>query len=466
MSNFVFTESINDVDKFSVIEIAKADARMMKLDALYEAVNATLASNYAEAEIKVFEENGTYDDLYMLYREASEEATEKKENIIQKIIGVIKTLCQNIKKFFTEKIAALKGGKSDEKQADEVQLDKAYPETMHIFQKILAKIKEVFGAIESKAHDKIKKVSEDASEFWEKNKTLIVCGGAGAAAAITGTLVFIKRGVIMGWINGLHKENEEVNNKLAVYEKKTDLVSGFASTVAGAVGGQSDDKDGDNRNTAQKVIDAVTNAIKKAFGFIRDVIAWIFKFIADLFKKLTGKSDSTDNSDSTEEAPANGGNLGSGDKSVAALSGGKSVASLDAEASATPSAVKKKYAAYIHDQVKKGKIDNSPRSVNGKDGPSKAQKLILTFNEVVDKAGSDWASSPEVKSYLNKFFADGYKLESVIELLKSDDTVFEHFAEYFTYKDEVVTESSEATTETKPDATSAIDDAWSFIKSL
>ena len=184
MSNFVFTESINDVDKFSVIEIAKADARMMKLDALYEAVNATLASNYAEAEIKVFEENGTYDDLYMLYREASEEATEKKENIIQKIIGVIKTLCQNIKKFFTEKIAALKGGKSDEKQADEVQLDKAYPETMHIFQKILAKIKEVFGAIESKAHDKIKKVSEDASEFWEKNKTLIVCGGAGAAAAI------------------------------------------------------------------------------------------------------------------------------------------------------------------------------------------------------------------------------------------------------------------------------------------
>ena len=464
MSNFVFTESINDVDKFSVIEIAKADARMMKLDALYEAVNATLASNYAEAEIKVFEENGTYDDLYMLYREASEEATEKKENIIQKIIGVIKTLCQNIKKFFTEKIAALKGGKSDEKQADEVQLDKAYPETMNIFQKILAKIKEVFGAIESKAHDKIKKVSEDASEFWEKNKTLIVCGGAGAA--ITGTLVFIKRDVIMGWINGLHKENEEVNNKLAVYEKKTDLVSGFASTVAGAVGGQSDDKDGDNRNTAQKVIDAVTNAIKKAFGFIRDVIAWIFKFIADLFKKLTGKSDSTDNSDSTEEAPANGGNLGSGDKSVAALSGGKSVASLDAEASATPSAVKKKYAAYIHDQVKKGKIDNSPRSVNGKDGPSKAQKLILTFNEVVDKAGSDWASSPEVKSYLNKFFADGYKLESVIELLKSDDTVFEHFAEYFTYKDEVITESSEATTETKPDATSAIDDAWSFIKSL
>ena len=455
MSNFVFTESINDVDKFSVIEIAKADARMMKLDALYEAVNATLASNYAEAEIKVFEENGTYDDLYMLYREASEEATEKKENIIQKIIGVIKTLCQNIKKFFTEKIAALKGGKSDEKQADEVQLDKAYPETMNIFQKILAKIKEVFGAIESKAHDKIKKVSEDASEFWEKNKTLIVCGGAGAA--ITGTLVFIKRDVIMGWINGLHKENEEVNNKLAVYEKKTDLVSGFASTVAGAVGGQSDDKDGDNRNAAQKVIDAVTNAIKKAFGFIRDVIAWIFKFIADLFKKLTGKSDSTDKSDSTEEAPSNGGNLGSSDKSVAAL---------DAEASATPSAVKKKYAAYIHDQVKKGKIDNSPRSVNGKDGPSKAQKLILTFNEVVDKAGSDWASSPEVKSYLNKFFADGYKLESVIELLKSDDTVFEHFAEYFTYKDEVITESSEATTETKPDATSAIDDAWSFIKSL
>lgn len=461
MSNFVFTESINDVDKFSVIEIAKADARMMKLDALYEAVNATLASNYAEAEIKVFEENGTYDDLYMLYREASEEATEKKENIIQKIIGVIKTLCQNIKKFFTEKIAALKGEKSDKKQGDDVQVDKAYPETMNIFQKILAKIKEVFGAIESKAHDKIKKVSEDASEFWEKNKTLIVCGGAGAAAAITGTLVFIKRDVIMGWINDLHKENEEVNNKLAVYEKKTDLVSGFASTVAGAVGGQSDDKDGDNRNTAQKVIDAVTNAIKKAFGFIRDVIAWIFKFIADLFKKLIGKSDST------EESPANGGNLGSGDdKSVAALSGGKSVAALNAEASATPSAVKKKYAAYIHDQVKKGKIDNSPRSVNGKDGPSKAQKLILTFNEVVDKAGSDWASSPEVKSYLNKFFADGYKLESVIELLKSDDTVFEHFAEYFTYKDEVITESSEATTETKPDVTSAIDDAWSFIKSL
>lgn len=458
MSNFVFTESINDVDKFSVIEIAKADARMMKLDALYEAVNATLASNYAEAEIKVFEENGTYDDLYMLYREASEEATEKKENIIQKIIGVIKTLCQDIKKFFTEKIATLKGEKSDKKQGDDVQVDKAYPETMNIFQKILAKIKEVFGAIESKAHDKLKKVSEDASEFWEKNKTLIVCGGAGASAAITGTLVFIKRDVIMGWINDLHKENEEVNNKLAVYEKKTDLVSGFASTVAGAVGGQSDDKDGDNRNTAQKVIDAVTNAIKKAFGFIRDVIAWIFKFIADLFKKLTGKSDSTDKSDSTEESPANGGNLGSGDD--------KSVAALNAEASATPSAVKKKYAAYIHDQVKKGKIDNSPRTVNGKDGPSKAQKLILTFNEVVDKAGSDWASSPEVKSYLNKFFADGYKLESVIELLKSDDTVFEHFAEYFTYKDEVITESSEATTETKPDVTSAIDDAWSFIKSL
>ncbi|MBQ5524446.1 MAG: hypothetical protein IIT93_02880, partial [Paludibacteraceae bacterium] len=67
MSNTLYLdETLTGFEREIAIESAKMDISMQKLDALYEAVDANLQANYKEAELKVYTESGTYDDLAML----------------------------------------------------------------------------------------------------------------------------------------------------------------------------------------------------------------------------------------------------------------------------------------------------------------------------------------------------------------------------------------------------------------
>lgn len=123
MSNTLYLdETLRGSEREFAIESAKTDIAFQKLDALYEAVDATLKANYMEAELKVYAENGTYDDLATLYTEAEGEASEKKSSIIGSILKALGTFFDKLRKaimsIFKKKTEAATN-ENDELEVDE-----------------------------------------------------------------------------------------------------------------------------------------------------------------------------------------------------------------------------------------------------------------------------------------------------------------------------------------------------------
>ena len=115
MLDNIYNSYLTGDERLEAIEEAKQEALLDKLCTMYEMVDMNLRLNLKDAEIKVFEESGTYDDLQFLYEEAQAEANQQKEGIFSKIIeGVqklINTILNGIKNFFN---------KSNEQNADEI----------------------------------------------------------------------------------------------------------------------------------------------------------------------------------------------------------------------------------------------------------------------------------------------------------------------------------------------------------
>lgn len=123
MSNTLYLdETLTGFEREFAIESAKTDIAFQKLDALYEAVDATLKANYMEAELKVYAENGTYDDLATLYTEAESEASEKKGSIIGSMLKALGAFFDKLKKailsIFKKKTEAA-ATENDELEVDE-----------------------------------------------------------------------------------------------------------------------------------------------------------------------------------------------------------------------------------------------------------------------------------------------------------------------------------------------------------
>ena len=123
MSNTLYLdETLTGFEREFAIESAKTDIAFQKLDALYEAVDATLKANYMEAELKVYAENGTYDDLATLYTEAENEASKKNGSITGSMLKTLGSFFDTLKKvimnIFKKKTEAATN-ENDELEVDE-----------------------------------------------------------------------------------------------------------------------------------------------------------------------------------------------------------------------------------------------------------------------------------------------------------------------------------------------------------
>ena len=74
-----------------------AEASLAKIYALEAVIDANLEADYLYAEYTVLREGGDMDDLELLYLEAEQEATKKKEGLISQLINWITT---NLSRFF------------------------------------------------------------------------------------------------------------------------------------------------------------------------------------------------------------------------------------------------------------------------------------------------------------------------------------------------------------------------------
>ena len=90
-------------ERCAISDVKKSYADAERLNMLYEAVELDYRINCLYAESKVLDTYGTYDDLEKMYTEASEQTSEKKLTILQRLVGFIESLFNRIKEFFLKK---------------------------------------------------------------------------------------------------------------------------------------------------------------------------------------------------------------------------------------------------------------------------------------------------------------------------------------------------------------------------
>lgn len=126
MIDFIYDKTLGADEARFCLESTKADLEYQRLQFAFEACDQNAMYYESMAELKVYEESGTYDDLGNLYQEAEEEVAEKKQGIISRIIEAIMTKINSILEFIKGK-----KGKVDPESETEVA-----PEAMTIGSKI------------------------------------------------------------------------------------------------------------------------------------------------------------------------------------------------------------------------------------------------------------------------------------------------------------------------------------------
>ena len=106
----IFNEYLTGEEREVALENARLQNEYDKLSTVYEMLNLQVEQMRRDAEMKVFEESGTYDDLTFLYQEAENEIGEQKKNVFQKIVDWFKKIFAAI----GNKIKSIFGSKVEE----------------------------------------------------------------------------------------------------------------------------------------------------------------------------------------------------------------------------------------------------------------------------------------------------------------------------------------------------------------
>ena len=248
--NIFYPNTYTDLE----LECIKSDIYTEKLNILYEAVKNVLNSNYMEAELKVYTENGTYNDLSMLYIEAKEDADKQKTGIIGTLINTIKNLCKKIKNFFINIF-----GKKKDSIPDQVKISKEDNNKIDTFNEVCDTVKPLLNG--NVAEDELK----EKSAFCTK-KLALIGGGAIAATGISAVVV-VNKNTIIEKLNKLFNNTNEIDSGLEKMKKSSN---------------------NDNK--------------KGLLTVIQTVISGIGKFASGLINKITGESKSNTNESQSEES--------------------------------------------------------------------------------------------------------------------------------------------------------------------
>jgi len=98
----VYNGYLTGIDRELALEDAEIENMSSRIDTMWKMVNLEYEQNIRDAELKVFRENGTYDDLLYLYQEAENEASEKKQGLISKLFDFIASIFKTIGGWFTQ----------------------------------------------------------------------------------------------------------------------------------------------------------------------------------------------------------------------------------------------------------------------------------------------------------------------------------------------------------------------------
>lgn len=258
---------------------------MKRYDFLYESISAKANLQMEEAELKVMQESGDYDDLDMLYEASATETGEKKQGIISQMIQAISKfiagIFEKISKIFTKKDE--EAYKANLKNMPNAQMD-VNPKTL------LGKLQKRFNDVVNKiTHPGIIKKNDDGSTTVDaKTGGIVITVGAGTIlAAYFGGKKLLKEvkgfldkksesgdanegneGELKGLYNELNNITKEASglfNKCAAEMRKgLNTVKG-AATTAIKTGIETGKKGASNVvNAGKKAVNDVKNATIKA----------------------------------------------------------------------------------------------------------------------------------------------------------------------------------------------------------
>ena len=115
------------INKYWAAQALALDIEMLQCESALSAISIESEANAKRAELKVMCENGTYDDLFELYREASEEASDKKKNIFVRMIEGISNFINSVVGKIGELFNKHKLTPEDENAQIEVPYKKGFP---------------------------------------------------------------------------------------------------------------------------------------------------------------------------------------------------------------------------------------------------------------------------------------------------------------------------------------------------
>lgn len=249
----IFNEYLTGEDRVLAVEAARYENEWNKLSTLFEMTSMQLDQMRNDAEMKVFEESGTYDDLDFLYQEAENETTAQNQNIFQKIIQWFK----NIFTAIGNKVKSFLGNKNPEEEVE-----------------VPVEVIEKVGAIE-KAHSEMsvgfaKIRNGDFTGAFNilnavKIPALVAAGAIGTGVAIKK----MKKGEADGLMQRLNKIKENVEA----------MFNGISSKLLGLKDANQQRSAKSSLNPIQKfmslinnVTSAICSAMKKGAAVVKDKV--------------------------------------------------------------------------------------------------------------------------------------------------------------------------------------------------
>jgi hypothetical protein len=250
----IFNGYLTGEDREIAIENAKLENEYRTLTTLFEMTQLQVEQMHRDAELKVFAESGTYDDLTFLYQEADAEVGEQRKNILQKIIDwfgkIFSSIGNGIKKIF---------GMGDANMEVEAPVE--------VVEKV-SKIEQIWTQMQNGV---AKLRNGDFSGALDILKVVAIP----ATIAVGGAVAYKK--YKKGELDGIVKKLEGIKNQVAsVFNNIKGKLTGTTNT--------------NEQGEAQKSL----NPIQKLMSWISDAIGKITGCISNAIKGMKTKGDNGD----------------------------------------------------------------------------------------------------------------------------------------------------------------------------
>lgn len=261
----IYNEYLTGEERERAIEEASLENEYSKLSTLFEMTTLQGEQMVRDAELKVFSESGTYDDLEFLFQEANEETDAKQKNIILKLIDVIRSMITSAKNAIVNFFK--KGNKEQE-----CEVPKEAVEKVSVINKLVNQVQTGISKIQngdwSGAGDILKGIS-------------IPVVGAGAVGAGAVAVVKMKKG-------DADKHNQKLNSVL-------DKITGWLKTIETKLGPLKDtaiaksicDKIKSFQSLVQKVSEMFMTGVKNASNSVKGAV----DTAVDGVKNIAGKGN-------------------------------------------------------------------------------------------------------------------------------------------------------------------------------